>query len=310
METAASINRDLARSVMPHGILDRRRHWQVLRVFTLYRLVFAALAAYLVFERLPLVDIADSGLTPQALDQTPPALLVTTLVYFALAGLLLGLSLWRRPVYLLQIHLGAVLDVAFITIAMGAAPLLYNNLVLVLFIAVAASAMLLPQVSALVIALAAAVGAAGAGWFHSSAQGLGLEHVIMGSVLGGVLVASSFAVNRWARETRIQEQVLRAQTLSLIDMAKLHEKVIQRLTVGVLVVDSAGRVQLINHRAQEVLGVEAKPGVDVPLETLAPSVWQRLQAWREGGGETRADAPSFERLGAGADAPTLVVLAG
>jgi two-component system sensor histidine kinase PilS (NtrC family) len=100
----------------------------------------------------------------------------------------------------------------------------------------------------------------------------------------------------------------RQQALALV---RLNDEIIQRMQTGVLVVDPAQRVRLVNGSASRLLGRRILPGT--PLPEVAPALDRALNWWRAGrepnptgGGD--AWTPRFAPLGQGQWSDVLIFL--
>jgi len=126
--------------------MDRRHLWRVFRATNIYRLILAALllAAFALDEQNRLFG-----------KQEPRLFLSTAAVYMIVAMVAIAGSYWRRPRLSIQAHLQLLIDLTALTIMINASGGLSSSLNSLLIAAVAASAILLPLISAL---LAAAMG--------------------------------------------------------------------------------------------------------------------------------------------------------
>jgi two-component system sensor histidine kinase PilS (NtrC family) len=215
---------------------------------------------------------------------------------------------------------------------------LASSLNSLLIAAVAASAILLPLISAL---LAAALGffLLTASWLVDRWQsaevlarlGRGPDPWIdfwnhLGNtsddwvrlgVLGSVLFIAAGLTHALAERARRSEALARQRTWELLEVAELSQGIIRHLQNGVVVVDVAGQLQLLNDTARAWLGIpNAEPGV--PLSELSPALGQRLERWLRDGGpdispfrpaEYRPELiPRFTRLSGRQAASVLILL--
>lgn len=142
------------------------------------------------------------------------------------------------------------------------------------------------------------------------------ENYTQSGILGAglfIIALSGGALARRARES--EARVNRAQS-DLAKLALLSETVIQKMQAGVIVVNASGQVELLNRAARQLIGAGAAPGRH--LSACAPTIWQRLNHWHHDPAALTNSAltldqnhtawTQFTRLGAGAQASTLVVL--
>lgn len=269
---------------------DRRHLWQVFRATNLYRLILAAmLLAMFVLDE-------DNRLFGK---QEPRLFLGTAAVYMMLAAIAIMGSYWRRPQLSVQAHLQLLVDLAALTIMINASGGLSSSLNSLLIAAVAASAILLPLISAL---LGAALGffLLTASWLLDNWQAADvLTRLERGSdswtsfwnhlsntsddwvrlgVLGSVLFIAAGLTHALAERARRSEALARQRTWELLEVAELNQGIIRHLQNGVVVVDTPGQVQLLNDTAHEWLGVpEVAPGT--PLQEVSPALAERLECW-------------------------------
>ncbi|HRD65150.1 MAG TPA: ATP-binding protein [Candidatus Competibacter sp.] len=281
--------------------LDRRHLWRVFRVSNFYRLILAALllVAFALDEQSRLFG-----------KQYPSLFLGTALVYMALALTAIAGSYWRRPKLVVQAHLQMLVDLIALIIIIHASGGLASSLNSLLITAVAASSILLPLSSAL---LAAALGfllLAGSWlitrWYAYSASapddwGKLLESLRNASddlvrlgVIGAALFIAAGLSYALAERARRGEALVRQRTRELLAIAELNQGIIRHLQNGVVVVDHADQVQLLNDTARELLGCPAAQPA-VPLHDLSLSLHQRLRAWRAGAVDIPAFRPTEHR---------------
>jgi len=309
----------------PH--LDRRYLWRVFRVSNIYRLILAALL---------LLTFALDEQNRLFGKQYPALFFWTASVYMVLALLGIAASYWRRLKLSVQAHLQMLVDLAALSVMIHASGGLASSLNSLLITAVAASSILLPLSSAL---LSAALGfflltgtwlisqwrlhvaSTRAGWppdgwpdLLGPLRAASDDWVRLG-IIGAALFIAAGLSHTLAERARRGEALARRRTWELLEVAELNQGIVRHLHSGVVVVDRADRVQLLNDTARELLGCPAtRPAV--PLSELSPPLQQRLQDWREGAievgsfrpAEHRPDlVPRFARL-SGSHAKNVVIL--
>ncbi len=287
---------------------DRRHLWRVLRASHFYRLALAGLL------------LAVFVLEPQSRlfgKYAPTLFLATVLAYLGLTLLALGGSYWRRPALQVQAHLQMLVDLVALTAMIHASGGLHSSLNNLLITAIAASSILLPLSSAL---FAAALGffLLTGSWLldqwwlvrrsverggASSANGSDLwERLSTVSddwarlgILGAALFIVAVLTYALAERARRSEALARRRTQELLEVAELNQGIIRHLQNGVVVVDSAGRVLLLNDTARDTLGWTGVEG-GMLLETLSPPLARVLRSWlNDVTLETRAFRPDEHR---------------
>jgi two-component system sensor histidine kinase PilS (NtrC family) len=292
---------------IPDHSPDRRHLWEVFRASHIYRLALAALLLT-AFG----VDVQNRLFG----RQNPDLFLSATLIYIALTLLAIAGSYWRRPVLAVQAHLQMLVDLLALTVMIHASGGLTSSLNSLLITAVAASGILLPLSSALlaaalgfflligswsmsqwqIAATLAQTGRGPTGWpgLWERLGQISDDWVRLG-VLGSALFIAAVLTYALAERARRGEALARRRTLELLEVAELNQGIIRHLQNGVVAVDDAGRVLLLNDTAREVLGW-TDAGSGMMLEALSPPLARRLRTWLNGTGlEGRAFRPAEHR---------------
>ncbi len=273
---------------------DRRHLWKVFRATHFFRLSLAVLllATFALDDQIRLFG-----------KQNPSLFLGSALVYLALVLVAIAGSYWRRPILAVQAHLQMLVDLVALTVMIHASGGLSSSLNSLLITAVAASSILLPISSAL---LAAAlgffllVGSWLTGYWSVVLSGADsgaslllaplradTDDLVRLGILGATLFIAAVLTHTLAERARRGEALARQRTLELLEVAELNQGIVRHLQNGVVVVDAAGQVQLLNDTARELLGgPETAPGS--PLGELSPPLAQRWRTWRASGGSELA----------------------
>lgn len=286
---------------------DRRYRWRVFRASHLYRLALAALllAAFALGEQNRMFGA-----------QNPKLFLGTAVIYMILTLIAIAGSYRRRPVLSVQAHLQMLVDLVALTVMIQASGGLNSSLNSLLITAVAASGILLPLVSALLSAalgfflllgswmttqwqIAEAMARTGRGpggwtglWERLASAS---DDWLRLGVLGATLFIAAGFIYALAERARRSEALARRRTFELLEAAELNQGIIRHLQNGLVVVDGAGQVLLLNDTAREALGCK-DAGSNMTLEALSPPLAQRLATWLNGAGlEVRAFRPAEHR---------------
>ncbi|CDH44646.1 MAG: PAS domain-containing protein [Candidatus Competibacteraceae bacterium] len=280
---------------------DRRHLWRVFRASHIYRLILAMLL------------LGAVGLNEQNRlfgKQAPALFLGAALIYLVLILLAIAGTYWRRPRLPVQAHLQMLVDLLALIIMIHASGGLNSSLNSLLITAVAASGILLPLSSAL---LAAALGffLLTLSWLVSqwyAAQALtqvarvpdpwtafmgqlrnATDDLVRLGVLGAVLFIAAALTYALAERARRSEALARRRTFELLDVAELNQGIIRHLQNGVVVVDAADQVVLLNDTARTLLD-QPNAEVGIALDMLSPPLAQRWRAWQDRGG---LEVPAF-----------------
>ncbi len=275
---------------------DRRHLWRVFRATHFFRLSLALLL------------LAGFALDDQSRlfgKQHPALFLGTVLVYLALVLVAIASSYWRRPILAVQTHLQMLLDLLALTVMIHASGGLASSLNTLLITAVAASSILLPLSSALLAAALSfflLVGSWLLGRWTDTWLDLLLaplradtDDLVRLGVLGATLFLAAALTHALAERARRGEALARQRTLELLEVAELNQGIVRHLQNGVVVVDAAGQILLLNDTARELLdGPETMPGSS--LGELSSPLAQRWRLWRaKGGAELAAFRPAEHR---------------
>ncbi len=294
-------------AVTPDPFPDNRL-WRVLRASHAYRLTLAALL------------LTAFGLDEQNRlfgKQNPSLFLKVALIYMALTLLAAAGGYWRRPRLSVQAHLQMLIDLVALTVMIHTSGGLGSSLNSLLITAVAASGILLPLPSAL---LAAALGffLLTGSWLTTQWQiaetltrmGRGpsdwtglwerlsnaSDDWIRLGVLGAALFIATGLTYALAERARRSEALARRRTFELLEIAELNQGIIRHLQNGVIVVDSAGRVLLLNDTARNMLGWTDAETTNITIEALSPLLAQRFWEWLDNAGlAARAFRPAEHR---------------
>ena len=292
---------------VPADPFPDNRLWRVLHASYAYRLTLAALL------------LTAFGLDEQNRlfgKQNPDLFLKAALIYMALTLLAAACGYWRRPRLSVQAHLQMLIDLVALTVMIHASGGLGSSLNSLLITAVAASGILLPLLSALLTAAlgfflltgswlatqwqtAEALARMGRGpndwtiWWERLSNAS--DDWIRLGVLGAALFIATGLTYALAERARRGEALARRRTFELLEIAELNQGIIRHLQNGVVVVDGAGRVLLLNDTARKMLGW-ADGETNIMIEALSPPLAQRLWEWLDSAGlAARAFRPAEHR---------------
>ncbi|MGI9321202.1 MAG: sensor histidine kinase [Thiogranum sp.] len=244
--------------------------WQPLRILTFYRAILAGLLTVLYFA------LQDSN--PFNAQNHPlfSATLLTYLVFAIAAGFSTRLH-W--PGYQLQALLQIMADIAAIALLMHATGGATSALGVLLVIAVAAGALILPGRSAYLFAAVATITLL----FETGLASLSLEKTGAGDITraglrGLVLFAAAGLAHVLAIRIRDSEALAQQRGVDLANMQQLNQYIIQQLQSGVLVVDPDNDIRLANQTAHTLLGFGQQPRMQ--LAQTAPDLAQQLHHWK------------------------------
>ena len=298
----------IRRHAAPAGERQQREAWRLISLLNGYRLVLAAL--------LLLLHFSDHLLHPIG-NQNLPLLVNTSLVYF-LIGLLL-LPLIRRRLFRLEIliHSSIGIDILATTLLLHASGGITSGLGALMIIPIACGSMLLSGPAALLPAAIAAIcilleqG-------YAMLQGISYDKTYLQTGLMGMsYFAIALMVIVLSRRIRESEALAARRGIDLENMAQLTEHVIQRMQMGIIVVDHDLQIRLINTSAKCLLGLSGK-AQHKRLKQISPALAQELRQWQKTPHKAaeafRPSAnhvsimPHFSHIGADSSNATLIYL--
>ncbi|HFD80917.1 MAG TPA: PAS domain-containing protein [Gammaproteobacteria bacterium] len=248
--------------------------WRALRLLGFYRIVLAVLLNLLYFS------LRDSN----PFNAQIPALFSATLLgYLAFSVAAAVATRLRWPPYRSQALLQILVDIGAITLLMHASGGAGSVLSVLLVIAVATGALLLPGRLAYLFAAVATL----ALLFETGLASLALERggaidLTRTGLLGMVLFATAALAHALALKSRESEALARRRGLDLANLEQLNQYIIRQLQSGIVVVDADHRIRLLNDTARTLLGIAEGKGEGAPLDTVAPELFEQLQRWRSG----------------------------
>ncbi len=282
--------------------------WKPLALFVLYRLTLACLILILLWiERTP---------TPLG-ESDPQAFFWLSVSYLLFSSLMVLTWALRWPPFRIQLYGQVLIDIVLITWMMHVSGGVNSGLGVLLVVAVAGGSILSGGRTAITFAavasLATLIEQGAAQWQGSPSQG----SYTQAGLLGLAYFATAVLGRMLAKRSRESEALATQRGADLATMAQLSDYVIQRMQTGILVLDVADRVQLINESARLLLGITpaaTKPSIDDLNAKLA----RLLRGWRRAPEEEPAafqpgkDAPEvvprFARLGREKSGGTLIFL--
>ncbi len=247
------------------------RSWQPLRILTFYRLVLAGLLTVLYFT------LQDSN--PFS-TQNHQLFRATLLAYLAFALAIAFSTRLQRPGYQFQAVLQVLADITAIAVLMHAAGGATSALGVLLVIAVAAGALILPGRSAYLFAAVATLALLLETGLASLSLGTtAADDVTRAGLLGLVLFVAAGLAHALAIRIRESEALAQQRSVDVANLQQLNQYIIQQLQAGVLVVDPGNDIRLANETAQILLQLPRQ--TPLPLAEAAPALAQQLRHWRQ-----------------------------
>ncbi len=282
--------------------------WRALRLFSLYRIILAGVFAVIV----------SFGNLPPPLGVAQPGLFAITAYSYLAGAVFAHVALDQRLGPYLAHLMGQVgLDLVALNAWIYASGGVSSGVGLLLVITVAAGSALAGGRVAIAIGALAVL----AVLFEEFMLRLQLNDASGNYTQSGLLGAAFFATAALgqilARRVRTSEAMAEQTAVSLANLARVNEHIIQRMQSGIVVLDEFDRVRLLNEAARRLLGL-AGTAEGRPIDTVAPELRQQLTFWRMRpdthtrlvpGATSGMDAhAAFTRFGQTATSGTLVFL--
>ena len=245
---------------------------------------------------LVLLVIFYSGTASQVFGTHNPQLyLFTSIGYTVLATLTLAfLLIWQKNTsssLLLFTHL--FLDLVALTLLIHSSGGPSSGLGLLMLITVAASSLVFSNQLALLTAALASILLLTEELFSAYALDDSSRAIFPVGLLGFVLFLTAVLFRMLNERLRRSEQVALRESDQAAHLQDLNEMIIQRMLTGIVVVSAAGKIELINNAAIEMLGAEkndialgsgtslrATPALQKGYEAWLSQPWQKLPAFK------------------------------
>lgn len=234
-----------------------------IRLYALYRMLEAVTLLAIIF----LYGSAETTLRSSPLLYVLPV----CLVYLLVASGFVALS-YTRIAASLQIVLGTIFDLIFIGLIAWLAPQTSDVIAPMLMLNVAAAALLVSLPFGLTIAIIVGMGLM---LFSSRGWGDQLPYAL-------IYIAIALVASRLGHRITHSDQVTEQQSLEIAELSRMNSLILERLPVGVLVVNDKGRIRTSNEVAQYLLRLNSTLPDEEILDLRSPPLARKLQQWLEG----------------------------
>ncbi|TDY01176.1 sensor histidine kinase [Thiohalophilus thiocyanatoxydans] len=282
--------------------------WQPLTLLNLYRLLIGGLFTALFYSGYLLPPLASHDAT---------LFYGVALIYFAAAILFIIPLSQRWPRFDIQAYFQIGTDILATILLMHASGSISSGVGTLLIVTVAGGSIVMGGRHPLMFAALATLAVLGE-QFYAQRVGLGEPNTYtQAGILGLTLFITALAVQSFARRIRESEALARRRGLDLANMSQLTEHIIQRMQTGVLVIDEADQIRLMNESAWYMLGMPAASHYS-QLAELSPALATQAQRWQQ---DPAADIemiqpspehprvmPRFARIGQESAGGTLIFL--
>lgn len=246
--------------------------WRLLRVYVYYRLVLAILLVGL-FAIRPSAPLLGAD--------HPFLYLISSTAYLLICAASLVLTGKLRTEPRFQGLMLTLLDIVAITLIMHASGGPSIQLSMFYLVIVAAGNILLPGKQGPMIAAVATVAVLYEQFYSilSNAQTIDLQTLVQSSLLGLSFFAVALFSQMISHRFRQMEALAWERSVEIANLQQLNEQIVERMHTGILVVNEARRLILINNASRQLLGVESV-FTGVNLQEISAPLDEGLVAWR------------------------------
>jgi two-component system sensor histidine kinase PilS (NtrC family) len=245
-----------------------RDPWRPLLLLNSFRSLLAVMLCLLV--------VTNNLIAP--LGQNNPRLFFhTSLVYLLISIVFWVLHTRQRPDYPIQVYASAIADIIILTVLMHTSGGIQSGLGVLLVLTIAISSITLGGRSALGIAALASIVILLQQIFSEFVTPQTTSYPAAG-LLGITYFATAIIFQFLARRVRESEALAQMRGIDLANLAQLTQHIIQRMQTGVLVIDQAGNIRLINESAAQLLGIRDTHHSS-NIQQAAPELAEQWQLW-------------------------------
>lgn len=283
--------------------------WRALNLLNNYRLLLSGI----------FLAVVTFGRNNYALGDVYPELFFNVSVAYAGMGLTnIATIRWRILPFRLQVYLHVFIDIVALTVLMHASGSIRSGLGFLLVVAIAGGSLLIAQRSAILFAAVASIALLIEQFFvFVSPAAPGPVSYTQAGMLGITFFVTATVARILVRRIRESEALAQQRGVDLANMEQLTEYVVQRMQTGIIVIDAADCIRLINESAWSLLGKPDAPNTR-HLHEINSQLADAYQNWKADNPYKLASfrathstpdiIPRFARLGKDSSAGTLIFI--
>ncbi len=251
---------------------DRRTQTvRALRMYLLYRLLLSLALGFAFF----------TGTGPSLLGHNFPDLFAITIsAYLLLIGLSGMLLLQKRISTDRQVQITLLIDIVAITLLMHASGGIRSGLGLLITVSLTIGSLLMRGRLSLLFAALGSLVVLGEQVYAQLVGNFTTTAYTQGGLLGITFFSVALLARILSLKLRETEHLARQRGLDLANMAQLNEYIIHHMNTGVLVVNGANRIMMVNETARQQLRL-GHENTGVLLDQVMPSLAAFLQNWQD-----------------------------
>ncbi len=246
--------------------------WQMLQIFSIYRFLLAS--AFFILIAL------DAGTVGQ---QQPLLNKYILLIYFLLSIVYTVNSFFKNQAYYSQVMLQVITDIIALTIIIYASGGLASGLNILYLPVIAAASVLTPGKISFFYAAIATIAALSEQTYTYIIQTVkDKSNFTLAGLTGVAIFATAIAVNYIYRRLTLSQQLGNRYKATILKFENIVSTVLHKMPLGVLVVDEASNITIINNSAQNLLDIHAQNPTSFSVNTPIPAELNKLlQQWRK-----------------------------
>ncbi len=244
--------------------------WKPLEFLNAYRFLISVFFTALVYTDL---------LFPPLASINKALFFYTSLSYLGLSILFALMLRVRQPGFRVQVSLQLFTDITATILLMHASGGVNSGVGNLLIITVAGGSVVLSSRDALMFASLATFALLGEQFYAESSELSRGSTYTQAGLLGLTLFVTAIVAHLFAKRIRESETLAKERGVDLANMAELTEHIIQRMQTGIVVIDGAAQVRLINESAWYMLGMPSIAGRPA-LHEVSPELARQLENWK------------------------------
>jgi two-component system, NtrC family, sensor histidine kinase PilS len=248
-------------------------NWGALRYFNFYRIIVAGLFAALSLG---------TKLPPEISTVNARLFTITALTYAALAVIAQLVAERRRPAYRVQVYGMVLCDLAAITTLMHAAGGVPSGIGMLLVVSIGGACLLASGRAAVFFAALATFAFLGETIVGTFYFGYPNTAYTQAGLLGAACFGTAILASVLADRARRSEALAARRAVDIENLSRLNEHIVRRMRAGIMVLDQAGQVVLVNDAAAEILGRQAEQ-IRGALANVSPALMAAWQSWARTG---------------------------
>ncbi len=244
-------------------------NWGALRYFNFYRIVISGLFAVLSMA---------GKMPPNLSDPDARLFTITSLIYVGLAAVAQIAAEQQRVVYRFQVYGMVLVDILAITLLMHAAGGVTSGIGMLLVVSVAGACLLASGRASVFFAALASFAFLGETVYGTLYLGYSSANYTQAGLLGAACFGTAILASVLAERARESEVLAAKRAVDIENLSLLNEHIVHRMRAGIMVLDEASNVVLLNDAAAEILG----RGTQVPasdLREISDAIHQAYRSW-------------------------------